>query len=334
MSALLSSLDAEEKELLHCESAPTWKTPMLATLTEDRFSDPGWLYERKFDGERCLGLREGATVRLLTRNGKDAASTYPELIDALGAQEATSLVVDGEVVAFEGARTSFATLQGRSGLTDPEQARETGIDVFYYVFDLLHWDGHDLTGLPQRTRKNLLRRALTFEDPLRFSTHRLEHGEEMHEEACAKGWEGVIAKRAEAPYQHGRSTDWLKFKCVRDQELVVGCWTDPRGSRAGLGALLVGYHEDGALHYAGKVGTGFTERALSELRTELDRISAEEPPFVDREALPRSGVHWVEPRLVAAIGFTEWTRDGRLRHPRFQGLRRDKRARDVVREQR
>jgi ATP-dependent DNA ligase len=141
----------------------------------------------------------------------------------------------------------------------------------------------------------------------------------------------VIAKRASAPYVGGRSPDWLKFKCVADQELVIGGWTDPKGSRTGLGALLVGYFEDGHFRYAGKVGTGYNARTLTDLRRRLDPLVREDPPF-DRGELPRKGVHWVEPRLVAQIGFTEWTGDGRLRHPRFQGLRHDKRARDVVRE--
>jgi DNA ligase D-like protein (predicted ligase) len=250
---------------------------------------------------------------------------YPEIIEALAAQPTDDFVVDGEVVAFHGRQTSFSRLQRRGlGVRTP---------VFYYCFDLLHLDGHDLTRLPVRRRKALLRRAVRFHDPIRFLPHRLEHGERYHREACQKGWEGVIAKRGSAPYGHGRSGDWLKLKCVSDQELVIGGFTEPKGSRTGFGALLVGHFEDGELAYAGKVGTGYNADLLQDLRRELDRLERPEPPFTRRTGiLPKVDVHWVEPVLVAQIGFAEWTGDGRLRHPRFMGLRRDKDARDVVRE--
>jgi bifunctional non-homologous end joining protein LigD len=311
---------------------PDWIDPMLATLTDDRFSDPGWVYERKLDGERCVGYRQGDRVRLLTRNQKEAA--YPEITDALRDQPEGDLVVDGEVVAFEGHQSSFARLQNRMQVKDPDAARETGIRVYYYVFDLLHWDGYDLRGLPLLTRKSLLRRALRFADPLRFSAHRRERGEAFYREACRKGWEGLIVKRGDAPYASGRTRDWLKFKCVRDQELVVGGFTDPQGSRKGLGALLVGHYDDGDLVYAGKVGTGYSEMVLHDLRERLDDLRTDHRPFTRKTGdLPERGVHWVSPELVAQIGFTEWTRDGRLRHPRYEGLRRDKAPKDVVREE-
>jgi DNA ligase D-like protein (predicted ligase) len=250
---------------------------------------------------------------------------FPEVLGALTGQPTDDFVVDGEVVAFSGRQTSFARLQGRG--------RGARVPIFFYVFDLIHLDGHDVTRLPLSRRKSLLRRALAFGDPLRFLPHRAEHGERYHREACQKGWEGIIAKRASAPYTSGRSGDWLKLKCVADQELVIAGFTDPRGSRAGFGALLVGHYQDGELAYAGKVGTGYNDILLRDLRTELDRLARDDPPFTrNTENLPRKDVHWVEPKLVAQIGFTEWTRDGRLRHPRFQGLRRDKEARGVVRE--
>jgi bifunctional non-homologous end joining protein LigD len=304
---------------------------MLATLTDQYFSHPDWLFERKLDGIRVLGYRTGSRIRLLSRNRLEQTGAYPEVAEALAAQDNSDFVVDGEVVAFEGRQTSFARLQGRMGIHDPNRARGSRIAIKLYLFDLLHLDGHDVTRLPLRARKRLLRRALAYGDPLRFMTHRVGRGEAYHREACAKGWEGVIAKRASAPYVGRRSPDWLKFKCVVDQELVIGGWTDPKGSRAGLGALLVGYFEDGRLRYAGKVGTGYNAATLADLRRRLEPLEREDPPF-DRGEPPRKGVHWVEPRLVAQIGFTEWTGDGRLRHPRFQGLRTDKRARDVVRE--
>jgi ATP-dependent DNA ligase len=195
---------------------------------------------------------------------------------------------------------------------------------------MLSFDGHDIRSLAVRERKNVLRRAISFRDPIRFMTHRVRDGEAYRDEACRKGWEGVIAKRAAAPYVSGRSRDWLKFKCVRDQEFVIGGFTDPQGSRTGFGALLVGYYDDGSLRYAGKVGTGYNAQVLHDLRARLGRLEQDASPFADR--VREKGSHWVRPQLVAQIGFTEWTRDGKLRHPRFAGLRRDKKAADVVRE--
>ncbi len=206
-----------------------------------------------------------------------------------------------------------------------------GVPVFYYVFDLLRLNGEDVRPLPLRRRKGLLRSALQFGGPLRFTLHRNGDGEAYCEEACRKGWEGVIAKRAHAPYVGGRSRDWLKFKCVNEQEFVIGGWTEPKGSRTGLGALLVGYFEAGQLRYARKVGTGYGTQTLRELAAQLTPLERPTSAFAP-DSLPRKDVHWAEPRLVAQIGFSEWTRDGRLRHPRFIGLRRDKAAQDVVRE--
>ncbi len=305
---------------------------MLASLTQDRFSDRDWFFERKLDGVRCLARRaEGGAVRLASRNEKDMTATFPEIAQALAEQSESALLVDGEIVALQGRRTSFERLQGRLGIIDPDAARATGIAVFYYVFDILHLDGDDTRKLPLRERKKLLRSALTFTDPLRFSAHRVGAGEQMYREACARGDEGVMAKRAAAPYVGGRSKDWLKFKCVHDQELVIGGWTDPQGTRHGLGAVLVGYYADGDLVYAGKVGTGFPAELIGTLMERLGALAQDDSPFT-RDRIRDRGVHWVRPELVAQIGFAEWTRDGRLRHPRFQGLRIDKAARDVVRE--
>jgi bifunctional non-homologous end joining protein LigD len=328
--SLLDTLPDDERRLVRKARRPEWVEPMAATLTEERFSDPDWIFERKLDGVRVLAFKKGDEVRLYSRTRKPQDGAYPEVIEALQAQDG-DLVVDGEVVAFEGRQTSFARLQGRLGLRDPDRARRTGIAVFLYLFDLVHLDGHDLSRLPLRTRKSLLRRAVAFGGALRFLTHRVTRGEAYYREACSKGWEGLIAKRASASYQNRRSRDWLKFKCVAEQEFVIGGWTDPQGSRAGLGALLIGYHQDGALRYAGKVGTGFNQKILRDLRERLDRLEREEPPFERSSTLPRRA-HWVEPELVAQVGFAEWTHDGRLRHPRYLGLREDKRPRDVIRE--
>jgi bifunctional non-homologous end joining protein LigD len=215
-------------------------------------------------------------------------------------------------------------------LTDPAQARATGVAVTYYLFDLLRLDGHDVRALPLRTRKSLLRRALTFHGPLRFTTHRNQGGQRLLDEACARGWEGLIAKVADGRYVTRRSPEWLKLKCGKGQEFVVGGFTEPSGSRTGFGALLLGYYEGGRLRYAGKVGTGYNTATLLDLRRRLDELAAQRSPFGD--PVREKGARWVSPELVVEIGFTEWTRDGRLRHPRYLGLREDKKPRDVVRE--
>lgn len=310
---------------------PTWVPPMLATLTPDRFSDPDWIYERKFDGMRCLAFRDGAAVTLLSRNRKPQNPTWPELVDALEEQAPRHFVVDGEIVAFEGNVTSFSRLQGRLGLSDPDTARASGIAVYFYLFDLPCYAGHDLRALPLRSRKHVLRKVFRYEDPLRYSPHRNTQGETYHREACGKGWEGIIAKRAASAYVGKRSKDWLKMKCVHQQELVIGGYTDPQGSRSGFGALLLGHYEGKRLHYAGAVGTGFNEQQLHDLHQQLTRRERDTPAF-DIGDPPNAHVHWVRPDLVAEIGFTEWTSDGKLRHPRFLGLRHDKKAREVVRE--
>jgi len=331
---VFARLSEAEQELLVRSVLPASLPAQLATLTEERFSDPGWVFERKLDGVRCLARRTAdGQVRLLSRNDKDMSRTYPEIAVAITEQAATELVLVGEVVAFDGRRTSFERLQGRLGLTDPDEALATGIAVFYYVFDLLYLDGCDVRRLPLLTRKKLLRQAVGFADPLRFTTHRREKGEEAFRAACERGDEGVIAKRASAPYAGGRSKDWLKFKCVRDQELVIGGWTDPKGSRAEFGALLLGYYDGDVFVYAGKVGTGFDERTLRTLGQRLRSLEQPASPF-GRNAVRERGVHWARPEVVAQIGFTEWTREGMLRHPRFQGLRVDKVAAEVVRETR
>lgn len=327
----IERLPADLRAAARPESVPAWRDPTLAMLTDERFSDPDWIFERKLDGVRCLAFRDGPNVRLLSRNRQPMNGTYPELVDALAAQDARRFVVDGEVVAFEGRRTSFARLQGRLGLTDPDAARATGIPVFYYIFDVLHLDGHTTLDVPLTWRKRLLREALRFDGPLRFTTHRVRAGEVAYRRACERGDEGVIAKRADSRYEGRRSANWLKFKCVRDQEFVIGGYTAPRGSRVGLGALLVGYHDDGDLVYAGKVGTGFDDETLRALRKRLGAAEQDHPPFT-RGTVRESDARWVRPTLVAQVGFSEWTRDGKLRHPRYVGLRTDKPADQVVRE--
>jgi DNA ligase D-like protein (predicted ligase) len=312
---------------------PAWVEPQLATLTSERFSSPAWVFERKLDGERCLAFAEGGRVRLMSRNSHDITTSFPEVADAL-AREATgaSFIADGEIVAFDGDQTSFARLQHRLGVAHPAAGLLRSTPVVYYLFDVMHVGGHDVRSLPQLERKEILRGLLGFHGPLRYTEHRARDGEAYFAEACRDRWEGLIAKRGDAPYRGGRTRNWLKFKCENAQEFVIAGYTDPQGSRRGFGALLLGYYADGGLLvYAGKVGTGFTERTLLSLHRQMAALERRDPPF-GRGTLPRAGVHWVEPRLVAQVGFAEWTQDGQLRHPRFQGLRTDKAAQEVVRE--
>jgi bifunctional non-homologous end joining protein LigD len=319
--SVFTHLSDEERALLRPEPRPERVTPMKALLTDERFSDPEWVYERKLDGIRCIAIKAERQVRLLSRNDLSLNGRFPEVVSALERDGVTDVVLDGEVVAFAGAQTSFERLQQRA---------ERPVSIFYYVFDILHLEGHDVTALPWRARKSLLRHALAFHGPVRLTPHRNRDGEALYREACRKGWEGLIAKRADAPYVHGRSRDWLKFKCSAEQELVIGGYTAPKGSRTDLGALLLGYYDDGKLRYAGKVGTGFTQATLRDLAARLQPLVQEASPFADE--VRERHVTWARPDLVAQVGFSEWTRDGRLRHPRFLGLRDDKAATEVVRE--
>jgi bifunctional non-homologous end joining protein LigD len=303
--------------------APDHAAVMKAVLCREPFSDPGWIYERKLDGIRCLAIRDGRRTQLRSRNDLDLGGRYPEVREAVAAQRATRFAIDGEIVAFDGPQTSFAALAARGHHPVP---------VFFYVFDLLWLDGQDVRELTLRARKALLRDAITWDDPLRWTSHRNRVGEAMFADACRRGWEGVVAKRADSPYRDRRSRDWLKFKCEAGQELVIAGFTAPRGSRAEFGALLVGHYEDGALRYAGKVGTGFDGETLAELGDRMRALAVDASPFADAASIREREVTWVAPKLVAQIGFTEWTSAGRLRHPRFLGLREDKRAAQVVRE--
>jgi DNA ligase D-like protein (predicted ligase) len=332
MHPIIAELDVRDRRLLRRRAMPAFTPPMLATLAKRSFSDPEWIFETKFDGQRSLLWRRGPTVRLITRNEIDRTSHYPELASAVLRRESPPLIADGEIVAFKDGVTSFARLQERMQNAHPSASQIAAIPVLYFLFDLIWFDGYDLSELPVTARKSVLRRAVAFDASIRFSDHLDEQGEAAFEEACRRGWEGLVAKHASSAYVHGRSREWLKLKCVNEQEFVVVGWTDPRGSRSGLGALLVGYHEDGRLRFAGKVGTGFSGRELGRLVARLAPLERPFPPVVDATGLPRKGVHWARPELVAQIAFGEWTQDGKLRQPRYLGLRDDKRPEDVVRE--
>ncbi len=326
----MTSLLTHDQRAKATEAAfPDWMPPMLASLTDRRFSDPNWIFERKLDGERGIAYCSGSDVVLRSRNRRELNGTYPEIVSALAACADVRCVVDGEIVAFEGRLTSFSKLQQRLGIENPEEARQSDVRVYYYVFDLLYVESFDARALPLRARKSILRRLIAFDDPLRWTAYRNEIGERYYRSACRKGWEGIIAKDATAAYNGGRSSAWLKFKCVHQQEFVVGGFTDPQGSRTGFGALLLGVYKGDRLVYVGKVGTGFDERTLDSLRHRLGSMRRKTTPFDDSAD---EDAHWVSPRLVAEIGFTEWTPAGKLRHPRFLGLRRDKDPHEVKRE--
>ena len=275
---------------------------MAATLTQERFAGPEWIFERKFDGIRLLAFKQGPDVRLLSRNR--LPQNCPPVAAAMAKLAVREIILDGELT------------WGSAGLA-------------YHVFDLPWLDGRDLTPLPLDERRALLD-ALALPSPLQKVA--LLADPKPWERACQEGWEGVIAKRRDSPYEHRRSPHWLKMKCEASQEFVVGGFTDPQGGRVGLGALLVGYFEKSEFVFAGKVGTGFDTKLLLELRGRLNPIEIPRSPFTKAVGLPRVRAHWVRPEVVVQVAFIEWTAHGKLRHSRFLGVRTDKAARDVVRE--
>jgi DNA ligase D-like protein (predicted ligase) len=288
---------------------------MKAVLSADRPSGTGWIFERKLDGIRCLAVKRDGSTRLFSRNELSLDDRFASLKAALDDDPADGFVVDGEAVAFVGGRDRFGG---------------SGGELYLYAFDVLFAGGRDVRDLPLEERRAVLEGTLAFRDPVRITEQVTGDGAALLAEACRDGWEGLIAKRLGTPYVSARSRDWLKLKCTREQELVIGGYTAPRGSRTDLGALLVGHFEGDRLRYAGKVGTGFTRATLAELTEKLAPLVRPDSPF-DDEGVPRVAT-WVEPELVAQVAFMEWTGDGRLRHPSFLGLRIDKAAREVVRE--
>jgi bifunctional non-homologous end joining protein LigD len=281
---------------------PDWVEPMAATLTKERFTGPEWIFERKLDGIRVLAFRDGAEVRLLSRNR--LPQEMPQIARAIAGLPVRDVILDGEVTWGGG-------------------------KVAYHVFDIMWLDGRDVMSVPLEARRGLLADL-----PLLAPLQRVESLEDSKpwDRACAEGWEGVIAKRRGSVYEHRRSPHWLKMKCELAQELVVGGFTDPQGGRVGLGALLVGYFEDHEFVFAGKVGTGFDTKLLLDLRARLDALEMPKTPFTKAVGLPRLRAHWVRPEIVVQVAFIEWTVHGKLRHSRLLGLRTDKDARDVVKE--
>jgi bifunctional non-homologous end joining protein LigD len=333
MNRPLKVLAKAEPGRLRHRPYPSWIPPLLATLTDTLPTQGKWVYEPKLDGVRAMVYVSGGEVRIYSRNRKALNDAYPELVEALETAVRGDAVLDGEIVAFDSERgiTSFARLQQRMQLRDPIRARRSQVPVHLYLFDCLFYEGIDLTGLPLLDRKPVLRDVVWYEDPIRFTRYRTTGPAAMFRKACAQGAEGIIAKRADSRYVSARSTDWLKLKCVRQQEFVIGGYTAPQGSRERLGALLVGYYDGKWLRYAGKVGTGYDRRTLEHLHRRLLPLHCLTSPFSEGPA-PAGDVQWVVPKLVGEVGFSEWTSAGLLRHPRFLGLRDDKPASQVRRE--
>ena len=315
---------------------PAKVQPMQAVLGDKPFSSPDFIYEVKFDGVRALAfLRDDGQASLISRNQKDLTSRFPELADIGAHFLAGELIVDGEIVAVDERGISrFQLLQSRinlSGAVNIEQAARS-TPAYYYVFDILYLDGRDLTGLPLERRKEILARIFMPHRHMRPSESIRGQGEAFFRAAAENGLEGIMAKRKSSAYQQKRSRDWIKLKVISQQEFVIGGYTQPRGSRAGFGALLVGYHDGPRLVYAGHVGSGFSEEILADLHQRMGQLERPDSPF-DGTPKTNEPAHWVEPELVAEIRFSEWTRDGNLRHPVFLGLRNDVNASEVVREE-
>jgi ATP-dependent DNA ligase len=266
---------------------PEWLVPMAATLTQERFSGPEWIFERKFDGIRLLAYKKGNDVQLFSRN--HLSQNLPTIQRAIERLPHDELILDGEIT-WEGGK------------------------VAYHIFDIMWLDGRNVTMLPLEERQDLLAR-LPLEEPL----HRVDMIDDRSpwERAQREGWEGVIAKRRGSIYEHRRSKEWLKMKCELSQNFLVGGFTDPQGKRVGLGALLVGHQKDDDFVFAGKIGTGFDTKLLLDLRARLDQLEIPQSPFTQAKGLPRLRVHWVKPEIVVHVGFIEWTGHGKLRHPRL-----------------
>ncbi len=308
-------------------SLPVFVRPQLCTLVSEPPGGNAWLHEAKLDGYRVLCRVAAGRATLLSRNEKDWTASFAEIAAEAARLPARTALLDGEVVVvLRNGLTSFNALQNAlSGRSDGELA--------YYAFDLLHLDGRDLRQRPLEERRAALRSLLRSRARarVRLSVPLEGDGRKVFVAACRRGLEGIVSKRRDARYRSGRGGEWVKTKCHQEQEFVIGGFTEPKGARQDLGALLVGVYGDGALRFAGKVGTGFSNASARALRRRLEALERTGNPFVPR---PRglAGARFVQPRLVGVVRFTEWTPDGRLRHPSFQGLREDKLPREVVRE--
>jgi bifunctional non-homologous end joining protein LigD len=327
--ARLQTLGAPRRDV-----PPRTQRFMLAMLSERPFSGKDWIYEVKYDGVRVLAYRQGETVELYARSGQMVTGRYPDMLNALRALPVKEFLIDGEIVAFdENGKPSFERLQARIGLTKPGDIRQamSAVPVTGIFFDCLALEGYDLRRLPLLERKECLRLLLPPLGSVRYGDHVFEHGEAFFEAASAERLEGIVAKKRNSLYAGGRSRDWIKVKCLHRQEFVIGGYTDPQGTRPYFGALHVGIYDGPRLKYVSKVGTGFDDESLKTVWKALQMLGRPTPSF-EIGAPAGRGVHWVEPRLVCEVRFTEWTKNGGVRHPAFLGLRTDKRPEDCRRE--
>lgn len=315
------------------EKQPDFIQPMLATLTKDYFAKKNWVYEHKFDGVRCLAYKKNGKVKLLSRNDNNMNKTYPEVVKALEDQEQDNFILDGEIIAKESGISSFQMLQERINLQDFATIAklQKKIPIIYCIFDLIYVDGYNIQHLPLFARKEILEKLLDYNKILFYTKHKTGDAVKALKKACQLKWEGLIVKEINSIYQNKRSKSWLKFKCSAGQELVIGGYTEPRGSRDYFGALLVGYYQNGELQYAGKVGTGYSMLTLEELGPKLKKLEIKKCPFANFEDSTRN-IHWVKPILVGEFEFAQWTKGGKLRVGRYKGLRTDKKAILVVKE--
>ncbi len=331
-TSLLDLLSPDEKKLIHKKTMLSFIKPMLATLLDNiPFTDKNWIFERKLDGERCFMYKKGKKIILKSRNDKIINHSYPEIVKTLEQLNLPDCILDGELVALHKGITNFSLLQQRFGTDETKKTTISKLSIYYYVFDILYCNGYALTHLPLITRKRLLQYLINFKGKLRYVTHKNTKGELYFKQACKNEWEGLIAKESHSAYVSKRSTNWLKLKCVNEQELVIGGYTDSTNPHHNFGALLLGYYEKETLQYAGKVGTGFNATILKELGNKLKKNEIKKNPFHNYDESTQ-GVHWVKPHLVCEIRFTEWTKTNKLRHPSYLGLRDDKTAKEVKKE--
>ena len=310
---------------------PDWIPPMLATLyKKEPFDDEEWLFEKKLDGVRCLAYFDGTSLRLMTRNQNRVNEEYPELVEEVAKLSKKPFIVDGEIVFKKGRMGSFGKMQKRIGVKHPSEELQREYPLSYYLFDLLFFDGQELSEKPLTERKKLLKK-LKFSKKVLYTPHENTEGISFMKKMRKEDYEGMIAKQKKSCYLSSRSKKWLKLKCQNRQELVIGGYTDPQGERKGFGALLVGFYSEGKLAYAGKVGTGYSDKELLELHDQFKEEERKSSPF-DKHSPQEEGIHWMKPKFVAEIKFTEWTSQDKLRHPVFIGLRRDKDPQEVVKE--
>ena len=312
---------------------PEFLPPQLATLMSEPPAGDEWLHELKFDGYRMLCHLSRGKARFLSRNGKDWTEKFPNLLEALKKFPAATAILDGEIVILD--------KEGRSSFQRLQQAMKNSSSPFIFeIFDLVYLDGFNITGTPLRERKALLQELLTSDKlkgtkgQLRYSDHVEGNGPQFFKQACEHGIEGIVSKLADSAYESTRSRNWLKTKCIKRQEFVIAGYTPSKKGFPGFGSLILGVYDKGKLVYSGRVGTGFSIKQRLELQMKLDRISQASMPFAMKPKDPGlREAHWARPQLVAEVEFTEWTADGSIRHPSFQGLREDKKPTEVVREE-